>query len=144
MKKTQIQSLGWQDLLEKEMATHYSILAWRTPWTEEPGGLQAMGSQRVRHYWATEHTRAHTHTHTHTHTQTNTDKEVWVRVARYRRWGQKYNRSQTELLQDLIGYGKFFNFYSGQVLICVPWKKKKKILWSENHGLSKVKSVSLL
>ena len=40
--------LGWEDLLEKGMATHSSILAWRIPWTEEPGGLQSMGSQRVR------------------------------------------------------------------------------------------------
>ena len=40
---------GWEDLLEKEVATHSSILAWRMPWTEEPGGLQSMGSQRVKH-----------------------------------------------------------------------------------------------
>ena len=40
---------GWEDSLEKEMATHSSILAWRIPWTEEPGGLQFMGSQRVGH-----------------------------------------------------------------------------------------------
>ena len=39
---------GWEDPLEKEMATHCSILAWETPWTEEPGGLQSVGSQRVR------------------------------------------------------------------------------------------------
>ena len=43
------QSLGWEDLLEKEMATHSSILAWRIPRTEEPGGLQSVGSQRVGH-----------------------------------------------------------------------------------------------
>ena len=42
-------SLGWEDPLEKEMATHSSILAWRIPWTEEPGGLQSMGSQIVGH-----------------------------------------------------------------------------------------------
>ena len=47
--ETQVQSLGREDPLEKEMATHSSILAWRTPWIEEPGGLQAMGSQRVGH-----------------------------------------------------------------------------------------------
>ena len=46
-------SMDWEDPLEKEMATHSSILAWRIPWTEEPGGLQSMGSQRVRHDWAT-------------------------------------------------------------------------------------------
>ena len=54
MRETQIQSLGWEDLLEKEMATHSGILAWRITWTEEPGELQSMGSQRVRHDLATE------------------------------------------------------------------------------------------
>ena len=47
MWETLVQSLGWEDLLEKEMATHSGILAWRIPWTEEPGRLQSMGSQRV-------------------------------------------------------------------------------------------------
>ena len=49
MQETQVQSLGWEDPLEKEMATHSSILAWRIPWIEEPGRLLSMGSQRVRH-----------------------------------------------------------------------------------------------
>ena len=49
VQETQVRSLGWEDPLEKEMATHSSILAWRIPWTEEPGGLQSMGSQRVGH-----------------------------------------------------------------------------------------------
>ena len=49
MQLTQVQSLGWEDPLEKGIATHSSILAWRIPRTEEPGGLQSMGSQRVRH-----------------------------------------------------------------------------------------------
>ena len=49
MQETLVQSLGQEELLEKDMATHSSILAWRIPWTEEPGGLQSMGSQRVRH-----------------------------------------------------------------------------------------------
>ena len=49
MWETRVQSLGWEDLLEKKMATHSSILAWKIPWTEEPGRLQAMGSLRVRH-----------------------------------------------------------------------------------------------
>ena len=44
MLETQVQSLGWEDLLEKGMATHSSILAWKIPWIEEPGGLQFMGS----------------------------------------------------------------------------------------------------
>ena len=49
IKETWVQSLGWEDPLEKEMATHSSILAWKTSWTEEPGGLQSMGPQRVGH-----------------------------------------------------------------------------------------------
>ena len=53
MKETQVQSLGQEDPLEKEMATHSSILAWRIPQTEEPGGLQYVGWQRVRHNLAT-------------------------------------------------------------------------------------------
>ena len=53
MQETWDQSLSWEDPLEEEMATHSSILAWRIPWTEEPGGLQSMGSQRVGHNWAT-------------------------------------------------------------------------------------------
>ena len=53
MQETQVQSLGQEDPLEKGMATHSSILAWRIPWTDEPGGLQSMGSQRVGHDGAT-------------------------------------------------------------------------------------------
>ena len=53
IQETWVQSLGWEDPLEKEMATHSSILAWTTPWMEEPGGLQSMGSQRVRQNWVT-------------------------------------------------------------------------------------------
>ena len=49
MQETWVRSLGQEDLLEKEMATHSSILTWRIPWTEEPGGLESMESQRVGH-----------------------------------------------------------------------------------------------
>ena len=49
MQECHVQSLGWEDLLEKEMALHSSILAWEIPWTEEHGRLQFMGSQRARH-----------------------------------------------------------------------------------------------
>ena len=49
MRETQVQSLGWEDPLEKAMATHSSTLAWKITWTEEPGRLQSMGSQRVGH-----------------------------------------------------------------------------------------------
>ena len=64
MWQTQVQSLGWEDPLEKQMAIHSSILAWEIPWTEEPGRVQSMGSQRVGHDRGT-----NTHTHTHTRRQ---------------------------------------------------------------------------
>ena len=62
IQKTWVHFLGQEDPLEKEMATHSGFLAWEIPWTEEPGGLQSMGSQRVGHNSAT-----NTHTQTHTH-----------------------------------------------------------------------------
>ena len=49
IQETQVRSLGWEDLLEKGMATHSSILPWRIPWAEKPGELQLVGSQRIRH-----------------------------------------------------------------------------------------------
>ena len=60
MWETCVWSLGWEDPLEKEMETHSSILTWRIPWTEEPGGLQSMGLQQLRRDWVT-----NTHTYTH-------------------------------------------------------------------------------
>ena len=61
MWETQVQSLGWEYPLEKGMATRSSVLVLRIPWTEEPGRLQSLGPQRVRHDWV-----SNTHTHTHT------------------------------------------------------------------------------
>ena len=58
MQETWVQSLGREDPPEEEMATHCSILAWEIPWAEEPGGLQSMGLQRVRHHVTTEHMHA--------------------------------------------------------------------------------------
>ena len=63
-------SPGWEDSLEEEMAIQSSILTWRIPRTEEPGGLQSMGSQRA---WLS---TAHTHTHTHTHTNTDISDQI--------------------------------------------------------------------
>ena len=62
---TWAKSLGQEDPLERGTATHSKILAWRMSWTEEPGRLQSMGSQRIKHDWAVNtHSYAHTHTHT--------------------------------------------------------------------------------
>ena len=58
MRETWVRSLGWEDTLEEGMATHSSLLAWRIPWTQESGGLQSMGSPRVRHSWATKRSTA--------------------------------------------------------------------------------------
>ena len=49
MLESRVRSLGWEDPLTKEMASHSSVLVWKIPWTEKPGGLQSMGSQRLRH-----------------------------------------------------------------------------------------------
>ena len=65
--ETEVRSLRQEDPLEEDMAAHSSVLTWRIPWTEEPGGLQSMGSQRVGHSQASK--RVYTHTHTHTHTR---------------------------------------------------------------------------
>ena len=54
--ETRVPSLDWEDSLEWEMVPHSSILAWKIPWTKEPGRLQSISSQRVRHNWVTEHT----------------------------------------------------------------------------------------
>ena len=55
MQETWVRSLGWEDPLEEGLATHSSVLAWRIPWTEEPGRMQSVGSHRVRHDWVTKH-----------------------------------------------------------------------------------------
>ena len=83
--ETQVQSLGREDPLENGMATHSSILAWRIPWTEEPGGLQSMGSHRVRHNWSN---LAHMHTHkrTHAHRLVLLGRELGQTSQRERSW----------------------------------------------------------
>ena len=84
--ETQVGFLVWEDYLEKGMTTDSSILAWRIPWTEEPGGLQFIGSQRLRHDWSDSmhtHARTHTHAHTHTHTQRRDHGRDWY-FSRYR------------------------------------------------------------
>ena len=68
----QVWSLSQKDTLEEGMAIHSSILAWRIPWTEEPGRLQSRGLQRIGHHWSTTHTHMCVHTHAHTHTPTHT------------------------------------------------------------------------
>ena len=81
MQEAQVPSLSQEDPLEKEMANHFSVLAWEIPWTEEPGGLQSMGSQRVG--WDLVHARAHTHTHTRAHRER---EKAEIHTQRERVW----------------------------------------------------------
>ena len=81
MRETWVWSLGWEDPLEKEMATHSSILAWKIPWTEEPGGLQSTGSQRVRHDWVT---------------------SLWLSFCPWNSPGQNTGVSSHSLLQEIF------------------------------------------
>ena len=88
MQETRIWSLGWKDPLEKRLATHSSIFVWRIPWTEEPGGLQSMGSQKVGHNWATNTFTFRLHIHTlsilHTYTCNSHSKDLlWGLFIRY-------------------------------------------------------------
>ena len=76
--KTWVWPLGWEDPLEKGVATHSSILAWVIPWIEEPGELQSMGLQRAGRKWVT-----NTHTHTHTHTMSCILRNINFQHHRY-------------------------------------------------------------
>ena len=88
MQETQVWSLDWEDLLEKGMTTHSSILAQRTPWTEEPGGLQFMGSQRVRLDWANN-----------THTQA---QRMGMRPGEHRGEGQSGDKNRKERTDSFL------------------------------------------
>ena len=89
-----VQSFGREDLLEKEIAIHSSILAWEIPWTEDPGRLQSMGSQRVRHYWAT------------SLSLTKTFKRGWNLRLNFRQ-KKKKKLKQTQLYWEIRTEGKY-------------------------------------
>ena len=107
IQETRVQFLSWENLLEKGMATHSSIPAWRIPWTEEPGGLQSKVSQRVRHDWAT-----NTHTHTYTH------------PARFRVWSSNVEAQENKHFRALISDSDTA-FASDEVCThkCVAWMR---------------------
>ena len=96
MQETQVWSLDWEDPLEKKMATYFSILAWRIPWTEKPGGLQSMGSRLSD--WACTHTQTHTHTHTHTQSMGNVRRNVDTMLIH--RDGDKRLRNPLRLVRE--------------------------------------------
>ena len=94
------------------MATHSSILAWRIPWTEEPGGLQSTGSQRVRHSWV------YTHTHTHTPFQCPRLKSgYWTLIRKKRCWGLCWHLSD---LKHTCGLREWAEASGGK---CTPQQK---------------------
>ena len=110
MQETWVWSPGWEDPLEKWMATHSSILAWRNPWKEEPGGLQSMGSQRVWHEWVT---------NTHTHKEKNrrkpeTGPSLLQAVCKWALGGRQERRSKKELLP-------WSSHLSGAAALCILW-----------------------
>ena len=107
MEETQVWSLGQKDPLEKRMATHSSILAWRIPWTEEPGWLQSMGSQRVGHNWAT-------------NTHIKGKKETfWIHL--------KFTGIGSFLFSHMVYFlnSQFYTYFQLEHLISYHWKKKQ-------------------
>ena len=117
MRETRVRSLGREDTLEKETATHSSIHAWKTPWTEEPGGLQSMGSQRVRHDWATSlHFTLFLNMHRIYTLHTNIQQSVKIVISR----GEKYIQSQS--LENLRNK---YLYECGATEICYRLRKNK-------------------
>ena len=123
MWETWVQSLSQEDPQEKGVATHSSILAGRTPWTEEPGELQSMESQRVGHNWAT---NTHRHTHTHTH------RGLMVEENR-----QALNTCLKTHFTSICKWITKFTFFPCQVAECLPLLPKlaaKLLAPSEIHS----------
>ena len=81
MQETQVCSLSQEDLLVEETATHSSILAWKIPWTEEPGGLQSMWPQRVQHDWATVHAQLVIHRQNQQKNVINIFHQIWALLS---------------------------------------------------------------
>ena len=102
MQETWVRSLGQEDLLEKEMATHSSILAWRIPWTEEPGGLQSMGSQRVRHNF------------TFTFCVIIKGGQCWSRTS----WSEHRHKAGVLPLESLLFCFSHTLMYVDQIMVC--------------------------
>ena len=109
MQETWVQYLGWEDPLEKEMATHSSFLAWKIPWTEEPGRLQSMGSQRVGYDWAT------------------SLPGLWACVSSWYEQGHGKDNRQKDLslfMQKLISYNECLSYWFAAGRIFLKMIKK--------------------
>ena len=110
----QVQSPNWEDPLEKEMATHSSILAWRIPWTEGPGGIQSTESQSSTRLSKTECTRVHTHTHTHTRTK----------------WYIRNSKSNCSLLLHILVHDRSLEHVS-----CHQNRRRQLLHWAVYQGI---------
>ena len=108
MKETQVQSLGWEDPLEEGRTTHSSVLAWRIPWTEEPGGLQSMGSQRVRHDLVTNNNKRESK-------QNLTSNSNYTRNQVFLLWGKVKQNNLTESI-TIIPEMQYFMFNLSNVI----------------------------
>ena len=117
MRESWVQSVGWEGPLEEGMAPHSSVLAWRIPWTEEPGGLQSMGLERVRHDWANEPTNAQgwssllksspPHPHTYTTTITFPKHLLSAKCSFYWKKKKKRKTGNAFLKSVVLCSGKF-------------------------------------
>ena len=131
-------SLGWKDPLEKGLATHSSILAWKTPWTVEPGKLQSVGSQRVRHDWA-----ANTHTHTHTHTCATwlckivDEGSVWGQAARHSKASKQTRLVEKKVcfISDAGNWGGRRWQTSVQRPAPQPWQTRGECFYRQSCGV---------
>ena len=101
MQETQVSSLGWQDTLQKEMTTHSSILAWRIPWTEEPGGLQPMGSQKAGHNQAT---NTLTFKYVIGHLKMGSKALVSAKISPTRTGGYFWSTSESSTMREVVCY----------------------------------------
>ena len=130
--ETFAQSLGWEDPLEEAMATPSSILAWRIPWTEKPGGLQSTGSQRVGHDWVTKHTAQHRYR------RETMNEGLWIirgqtswsnshREADFETPGEGAQRNMSYRGEEVSGRGCYtWGSKAGELLL---WKQEKARVW---------------
>ena len=140
MQETWVWSLCQEDPLEKEMATHSSVLAWEIPWTEEPGGLWSIKSKRVRCEWPTEHTHTHHHcvdvetkSHRGEEKLTGRERKVYFKStvelwATFRdtdtpSWKSLYNFIVTLLYPWFLYICRFNQHGSCSTGVCIYWKK---------------------
>ena len=132
IQETWVRSLVLEDSLEKGMATYSSILAWRMPWTEDPGRLQSTGSQRIRHDWAT-------NTHTHIHT-------MWGPIPDF----LNHKDVRQAELRTTVTTIKFFclyvpciwsAYYKENILLCMTRDYLNHLSWSYFHPSNSAHSI---